>query len=100
PFTQKISELVEDLSRTAGEIQHPLLTDNPDAPREAMIIITSNRGLCGGYNGSILRAAMAHLNSHTDRPTNLYVVGKKGIGYIRFLRREITQPLTDITDKA
>ncbi len=99
PYTEKITELADDLSATAGDVTHPLLTENPDAPRDAMFVLTSNRGLCGGYNGVILRAAMAHLHSHTDRPTDLHVVGKKGVTYFKFLGKPMAERITDINDK-
>jgi len=99
PYTQKITELVNDLSQSAGEVEHPLMTDNPDATKDAMIVLTSNRGLCGGYNGAILRAAMAQLIAPGALPTDLFVVGKKGIAYFRFLGRTMEERITTITDK-
>ena len=99
PYTQKITELVNDLAQSAGEVDHPLLRDNPDAAKDAMIVLTSNRGLCGGYNGMILRTALAHLNAADALPTDLFVVGKKGISYFRFLGRPMEQRIATITDK-
>src|SRR5512145_3220848 len=56
PYTEKLAELVGDLSRGAEGIDHPLMTSvNPDAPA-ALVVVTSMRGLCGGYNANVLRA--------------------------------------------
>lgn len=99
PFTQKITELVNDLSQSAGEVEHPLMKENPDATKDAMIVLTSNRGLCGGYNGAILRAAIAQLDAPGSLPTDLFVVGKKGIAYFKFLGRPMEERITTITDK-
>jgi F-type H+-transporting ATPase subunit gamma len=99
PYTQKITQLVEELSAAAeGQIDHPLLKENPDAPKDVLLVLTSNRGLCGGYNAGVLRKAMAHLHSAT-RPQELHVVGKKGIAYFRFMRKEITEAITTIDDR-
>jgi F-type H+-transporting ATPase subunit gamma len=99
PYTQKITQLVEELSAAAeGQIDHPLLKENPDAPRDLLLVLTSNRGLCGGYNAGVLRKAMAHLQSQS-RSQELHVVGKKGIAYFRFLRKEITEAITSIDDR-
>lgn len=99
PYTQKITQLVEELSAAAeGQIDHPLLKENPDAPSDLLLVLTSNRGLCGGYNAGVLRKAMAHLQSQS-RPQELHVVGKKGIAYFRFLRKEITEAITSIDDR-
>jgi len=94
---------VEELSAAAeGQIDHPLLKENPDAPKDLLLVLTSNRGLCGGYNAGVLRKAMAHLNAsegREGRPQELHVVGKKGIAYFRFLRREIAEAITNIDDR-
>lgn len=100
PYTQKITQLVEELSAAAqGQMDHPLLRENPDAPKDVVLVLTSNRGLCGGYNAGVLRRAVAHLDRSTDCPHELHVVGKKGIAYFRFLHRAIERAITDIDDR-
>jgi F-type H+-transporting ATPase subunit gamma len=100
PYTQKITQLVEELSAAAeGQINHPLLKENPDATKDLLLVLTSSRGFCGGYNAGVLRKAMAHLNAAGSRPNELHVVGKKGIAYFRFMRREITEAITTIDDR-
>lgn len=100
PYTQKITQLVQELSAaTAGQIDHPLLRDNPDAAKEIALVITSNRGLCGGYNASILRKAVVQLDSGSARTPELVVVGKKGNAYFKFIRRPVSQAITNIDDR-
>jgi F-type H+-transporting ATPase subunit gamma len=100
PYTQKITQLVEELSAaTAGTIEHPLMKDFPEAKKDAMLVLTSNRGLCGGYNASILRKAVAHLDAAAGRETEMFVVGKKGNAYFKFMRRRIDRPITTIDDR-
>jgi F-type H+-transporting ATPase subunit gamma len=100
PYTQKITQLVEELSAAAGDqIDHPLLKENAEAQKDLLLVITSNRGLCGGYNGGLLRRAVAHLNEAEGRETELQVVGKKGIAYFKFLGREMQKRITDIDDR-
>jgi F-type H+-transporting ATPase subunit gamma len=99
PYTRKITELVEELSAaTQGQIDHPLLRENPDAPADLLLVITSSRGLCGGYNANVVRAALAYLNAPGARPHELHVVGKKGIAYFRFLKRQLERAILDIDD--
>src|SRR6187549_193613 len=66
PYTQKLRELVRDLAVSmGGNIDHPLLrevTPENTTNRIALVVLTSNRGLAGGYNGSVLRKANAFLN--------------------------------------
>src|SRR3954468_11918250 len=56
-FTRKVAELAADLSASATDIQHPLLTKRPQIKNSVLLVLSSNRGLCGGYNGAILREA-------------------------------------------
>src|ERR671922_2781571 len=56
-YTRKIAELAADLAKNAGEVSHPLLAVRPTVRKALLLVITSNRGLCGGYNGGILREA-------------------------------------------
>src|SRR5580698_6120525 len=57
-YTRKIAELAADLSKNAGEVSHPLLVTRT-VKKSLLLVITANRGLCGGYNGSIIREAIA-----------------------------------------
>jgi F-type H+-transporting ATPase subunit gamma len=101
PYTEKLAELVADLSRAAGSVDHPLLKTHEDVPRSALVVITGDRGLAGGYHASVLRAAVAHLDQQKALgiETDVHMVGKKGIGYFRFLRRPVVEPITGIGDK-
>ncbi len=99
PYTRKIAELVGELSGLGGDeqgqsqsVSHPLLSSpSPAVGRELLLVITSNRGLCGGYNGNILRTAMKHLKSCKDIQIDVEVVGKKGENYFRFNGVEVSE---------
>src|SRR5215472_6041908 len=56
-YTRKIAELVADLGATAQEVSHPLLVKREPVKRALLLVLTSNRGLAGGYNGNVIRAA-------------------------------------------
>ncbi len=64
-YTKKIAELAADLTQSAGDVTHPLLSVRP-AKKAMLLVICSNRGLCGGYNGSILREAQVALRKNKD----------------------------------
>lgn len=99
PYTQKITQLVGELSAAAGgQVSHPLMRENPEAEKDLLLVIASNRGLCGGYNTHVLRTAMSHLDAQEDRTHELHVVGKKGVMYFKFLKRPIDRGITDIDD--
>src|SRR5687767_9746451 len=58
-YTRKIAELANDLSTSATNLTHPLLEKREQVKESLLLVIASNRGMCGGYNGSILRTAVA-----------------------------------------
>ncbi|HXU44254.1 MAG TPA: ATP synthase F1 subunit gamma [Thermoanaerobaculia bacterium] len=103
PYNEKLAEMVADLSSAAGSegsVEHPLLKTNEGQKRSALVVITSTRGLCGGYNSSVLRVALDHLEAqetagHTE---DVHMSGKKGIGYFRFLNRPMVEQITTIGD--
>jgi F-type H+-transporting ATPase subunit gamma len=101
PYTEKLAELVADLSRAAGDVDHPLLKTHEDVKRTAVVVITADRGLAGGYNASVLRMATSHLDQQIEQglASDVHMVGKKGISYFRFLRREVAEQTTGIGDK-
>jgi F-type H+-transporting ATPase subunit gamma len=104
PYTRKVRELVAELAASLGEdVQHPLLRNPSDAERTnriALVVITSDRGLAGGYNGNVLRAANVFFREQTanGKTVDLYVSGKKGVSYFKFQRRPITKRFDQFAD--
>ncbi len=100
PYSDKLAELVGDLSRAAGSTDHPLMRTHDDVDRGALVMITSNRGLCGGYNSNVLRTAIEHIDTEADagRVAEVTMVGNKGRNYFRFLGREMVRELTELGD--
>ena len=100
PYTEKLAELVADLSDAAADVDHPLMKTHDDVKKSAMVVITSKRGLCGGFNSNVLRTAIHHLDEQAKAgiETDVHMVGTKGINYFRFLRRPLTEQLTDISE--
>jgi F-type H+-transporting ATPase subunit gamma len=101
PYTEKLAELVADLSRAAGNVEHPLLRTNDQAKSSALVVLTSDRGLAGGYNANVLRTAITHLDQQAGEglATDVHMVGKKGISYFRFLRRPVAEQTSGVGDR-
>lgn len=86
-FTRKIAELVSELGeRTGGDVKHPLLEVHKPQTRALLLVLSSNRGLAGGYNSNVLRAGFGdYQDLQTDGYTvNLEVSGKRGISFLKF----------------
>ncbi len=100
PYTRKITEMIQTLGGQQAA-DHPLLKPNENDERSLLLVITSNRGLCGPYNAAVLRTLMEHRRKLKDEglmPT-MEVVGKKGVNYLRFLGVEYQNAITDIEDR-
>ncbi|MBY8854011.1 F0F1 ATP synthase subunit gamma, partial [Saccharothrix sp. MB29] len=84
------------LATASANLDHPLLTERKEPKRAGVLVVTSDKGMCGGYNANVLKAAeelFSLLRSEGKEPV-LYVVGRKGVGYYRFRRREIAAEWT------
>ena len=98
PYSEKLAELVADLSRAAGEgADHPLMHTHDDAERSALVVITSGRGFCGGYNANVLRTALEHVGGQ-DGKVDVHMVGQKGVNYFRFIGRETDEQTIGIDE--
>ncbi|MHB1155958.1 MAG: ATP synthase F1 subunit gamma [Phycisphaerales bacterium] len=108
PYTRKVAELVGELAAAAGGdasgaggFDHPLLhAPEKKTGRELLLVITSNRGLCGAYNANVIRAITAHLREHKDVEPVLHVIGKKGLAYFRFTGKPVEKAHTHLGDKS
>jgi F-type H+-transporting ATPase subunit gamma len=100
-YTQKIAELAADLSANAANVQHPLLAVHDQVNHRVLLVLCSNRGLCGGYNAGILReAAQAVRETQAAGQTlHLELSGKRAIAYFRFQGVAAEQTFTHFEDK-
>jgi F-type H+-transporting ATPase subunit gamma len=100
PYTTHIKQMLAKVAQQAT-LDHPLLKENADVARSIMLVITSNRGLAGAYNASVLRAAMRRRSELLEAglTPDLEVVGKKGISYCRFLGYPVAVRITDVEDR-
>lgn len=100
-YTRKIAELAAELSRNVSEVSHPLLAVRPTVKKALVLVLTSNRGLCGGYNGGILREAYGVIRKYNADgiPFDLEVSGKRGIAFFKFQRIPRSQEYVTFEDK-
>jgi F-type H+-transporting ATPase subunit gamma len=100
-FTKKIAELVADLGESLEAVTHPLLVRREPVRRALLLVLTSNRGLAGGYNGNVLRASIQrYQENQTDgTETAAEVAGKRGINYFRFRKIVPESTYTQFEDR-
>ncbi len=101
PYTRRLTDFVEDVIRRCGtrKLKHPLLTEHEDLKREILLAITTNRGLCGGYNANVQKLATERLEQLTELgyDMRLQVSGKKGIQHFKHRQFEIDVEYTHFT---
>ena len=100
PYAREITAAVEAVVSRSSNITHPLTTEPVNPTRAAVLILTSDRGFCGGYNSSVLREAQG-LNAHlAERGIEAvpFVAGRKGIGWHRFRDRSVAAEWSGFSD--
>jgi F-type H+-transporting ATPase subunit gamma len=100
PYARSITAVLTALASTAN-IDHPLLEPRERITRAGILLITSDRGLCGGYNASAIKTA-EQLTSRLrgeGKQVVLYVIGRKGVGYYRFRGRPIENSWTGFSEQ-
>jgi F-type H+-transporting ATPase subunit gamma len=87
-YTDRITRLVADLTQADLDVRHPLLAGRETTARATLLVLTANRGLCGGYNGNVIRAAARHWQELTAEipDCRLEISGKRGISGFKFRR--------------
>ncbi len=100
-YTRRITALVSDLIRSGLEIHHPLLEVRQPVKRATLLVLTANRGLCGGYNSGVLRLAQARWKRlQAAMPhTRLEVSGKRGIAAFKFRKIRLDETFTHFEDR-
>ena len=100
-YTDRLSQIVNSLAAAGTEVQHPLLEqrDNPKSAR--VLVLSSNRGLCGGYNSSILRTTMPRIAELKSSISDVVVdvSGKRGINGLKFRNIDADQKHTHFEDQ-
>ncbi|NOR99243.1 F0F1 ATP synthase subunit gamma [Mycobacteroides abscessus] len=100
PYATEITNVLTALADDAA-LDHPLLVERPEPKRAGVLIVSSDRGLCGGYNANVLRVAeelYALLREQGKTPV-VYVVGRKALNYYNFRNRKVTEAWTGFSER-
>jgi F-type H+-transporting ATPase subunit gamma len=100
PYAERLAEVVRRLINPELAERFPLLR-RPEEKRAAVVLLTANRGLAGGFNANLIREARTLLGELRGRgvAAELHVAGKKGISFFRFLGEELHSAVNDISDR-
>ncbi|MFI7670101.1 F0F1 ATP synthase subunit gamma [Nocardia sp. NPDC049526] len=101
PFAEEITKVLGELASASTNLSHPLLTERANPRRAAVLVITSDSGMCGGYNSNVLKRAeelMVTLRGEGKEPV-LYVMGNKGLTYYTFRNRPVVNAWTGFSQQ-
>src|SRR6478672_11962874 len=101
PFATVLAEVISSLYSSELAERFPLLRQPATIRRAAVLVLTANRGLAGGFNSNIIKEARGLIARLTSESVDveLHVVGRKGLGYFRYVGRDVASSRTDITDR-
>ncbi len=101
PYAREITKVLSALAGAAGTLDNPLLVERENPTRAAVLVLTSDRGLCGGYNANLLRAAeeLHALLRDEGKSVRLFVIGRKGLKYFQFRQRAIEEYWTGFSEQ-
>lgn len=101
PYAAEITKVLQALATASANLDNPLLVERENPRRAAVLVVTSDKGLCGGYNANVLRTAdeLVSLLGEQGKEAVVYVIGSKGLNYYRFRDREISGSWTGFSDQ-
>ncbi|MEW9516890.1 F0F1 ATP synthase subunit gamma [Streptomyces tubercidicus] len=99
PYASELTRAVTAVA-TGSNTQHPLTTEAEQPSRAALLLITSDRGLAGGYSSNVLKAGeqLTERLKAEGKEVDAYIVGRKGVSYYSFRERKVVESWTGFTD--
>ncbi|MGO1051807.1 F0F1 ATP synthase subunit gamma [Crossiella sp. CA198] len=99
PYAEEITTVLTALA-DATTLDHPLLVERPAPKRAAVLVVTSDKGMCGGFNSSVIKAAeeLQTLLKQQGKEPVLYVIGRKGQAFYRFRQRAVANSWVGFTE--
>jgi F-type H+-transporting ATPase subunit gamma len=101
-YTERMTKLVRDLAQSGAEVKHPLLAGRTTTKHATLLVLSANRGLCGGYNGNVIRTGFERwqqLLAEVGSGATLEISGKRGITGFNFRGHKPSERYTHFEDK-
>ena len=100
PYAEEMTRTLSELASNSA-LDHPLLVERETPRRAAVLVVTSDRGQCGGYNANVLKEAEQLQNLLRDQGKEpvVYVIGRKGVSYYRFRNRPVEASWTGFSEQ-
>ncbi|MFX1673698.1 F0F1 ATP synthase subunit gamma [Paraburkholderia sp. A2WS-5] len=100
PYADKVRDIAAHMSRANPEYRHPFMTENNDAKVAGVILVTTDKGLCGGMNTNVLRATLQKFKDLEASGTSIEAtaIGSKGLGFLNRLRAKVVSNVVQLGD--
>ncbi|WP_213298551.1 F0F1 ATP synthase subunit gamma [Paraburkholderia sacchari] len=100
PYADKVRDIAAHMSRANPEYRHPFMTENNDAKVAGVILVTTDKGLCGGMNTNVLRATLQKFKDLEASGTSIEAtaIGGKGLGFLNRLRAKVVSNVVQLGD--
>ncbi|GAA4400356.1 F0F1 ATP synthase subunit gamma [Tsukamurella soli] len=101
PYAEEMTSVLSELASASGSLDHPLLVEREEPKRAAVLVVTSDRGMCGGYNSNVLRETreLIQLLKSEGKETVVYVLGQKGVDYFTFRGQKVAGSWTGFSQQ-
>ncbi len=101
PYAEKMRVVIHHMARAHPEYRHPYVVDRKQPKRAGFIVVTSDRGLCGGLNTNLFRSMLGPMQEwdHDGNGIDVSVFGKKGVQFFNHTGGNIVSQLRDVSDK-
>jgi F-type H+-transporting ATPase subunit gamma len=101
PYAEKIGNIASELAKANPEYRHPFLVKNESAKTVGMVVVTTDKGLCGGLNTNLLRAATAKLKEveTAGQTAEVVAIGGKGLGFMNRIGAKVVAHATQLGDQ-
>jgi len=94
PYAMKMQAILDNLSAASGAVVHPFF-EQRDVKKRTLVLVTSDRGLCGSFNNNLIRRARSFLAEHGPQGVELVCVGKKGFDFFKKRQYPVVFSITD-----
>jgi F-type H+-transporting ATPase subunit gamma len=100
PYADKVRAIAAHLSRATPEYRHPFMTENPQATSAGLILVTTDKGLCGGLNTNVLRAAVQKIKTLDEQGKQFAytAIGSKGLAFLTRNRASVVSQVVHLGD--
>ncbi|POR49771.1 ATP synthase F1 subcomplex gamma subunit [Paraburkholderia eburnea] len=100
PYADKVRDIAAHMSRANPEYRHPFMVENNDAKAAGVILVTTDKGLCGGMNTNVLRATLQKFKDleASGKSIEATAIGTKGLGFLNRLRAKVVSNVVQLGD--